>query len=484
MRRLRAAYPIAGASIIGLVGVLGTGVALAAWLVTGSATLHTAAATMSAGNAPSATASGSTVHVTWPANEIVAGTPVTGYRVVRYDGGGTAQPAQGGCSGVVSSAGCTEPGVPDGSWTYRVQPVEGTQWTGAPSDPSGTVVVSTVSVTFPEAANYGVASWNKGCGTAASGDICGTAVTAPGVKLSKVEVRLSGGGWEQSFDAGKTANWRVPFAVDAFPGAGSYTVRAVVTDANGRRSETSRTFTVHPEVPPVPTFTATPPALTNQTSATFGFDSSRNDVTFECSLDNATFSGCTSGVTVHSLTSRSHRFRVQARDGGDNVSPVATATWTVDASAPQATDVQASGGTAGVIEAGDRLTLSYSEPMAPASLVAGWDGGALPVTVRISGTTVTIHDGANGAQLTAFGSVDLAKPGYVGQAVAVPASMVLSGDTVTITLGALDNPPAAVTVAGNMRWTPGGGSDLAGNALGDAGQVTAEKHAAGADVEF
>jgi hypothetical protein len=55
-----------------------------------------------------------------------------------------------------------------------------------------------------------------------------------------------------------------------------------------------------------------------------------NDLTFQCSLDNATFSTCTSPATYTGLATGTHSFQVQAVDAAGNVDPTpAVFTWTI-----------------------------------------------------------------------------------------------------------------------------------------------------------
>ena len=64
--------------------------------------------------------------------------------------------------------------------------------------------------------------------------------------------------------------------------------------------------------------------------ATFTFSSSQSGSTFECRLDAAPFSACTSPVSYTQLATGDHTFEVRAlRDGTPDVTP-ASRTWTVD----------------------------------------------------------------------------------------------------------------------------------------------------------
>jgi hypothetical protein len=78
-----------------------------------------------------------------------------------------------------------------------------------------------------------------------------------------------------------------------------------------------------------------PPINTNEPSATFYFASNLTDVIFECSLDNAAFSVCTTPVSYSSLVDGDHVFRVRAAQplGLQDQTP-ASYDWTVDKTFP------------------------------------------------------------------------------------------------------------------------------------------------------
>jgi hypothetical protein len=117
--------------------------------------------------------------------------------------------------------------------------------------------------------------------------------------------------------------------------AGVHTFDVKVQDAAGNESSTaSYTWTIGPPALPPPTFDTTPPDPTSQTSATFGFSDAQADVSFECSLDGASYDACTSPASLSGLVDGSHTFGVRARDSDGNLSAAQTYTWTVDTAAP------------------------------------------------------------------------------------------------------------------------------------------------------
>lgn len=86
---------------------------------------------------------------------------------------------------------------------------------------------------------------------------------------------------------------------------------------------------------PVVTLIDKPPALTNQTTASFSFASSKAGSTFECALDGAPFSSCSSPVPYGGLGDGPHAFAVRATAG--TTGPATTYRWTVDTIPPETT---------------------------------------------------------------------------------------------------------------------------------------------------
>jgi peptidoglycan/xylan/chitin deacetylase (PgdA/CDA1 family) len=89
--------------------------------------------------------------------------------------------------------------------------------------------------------------------------------------------------------------------------------------------------------PPDTTIDSGPSGTVSSTSASFAFSSSEPNSTFECALDGAANSSCTSPNAYTGLASGSHAFSVRATDAAGNVDPTpATRTWTIDTTAPPA----------------------------------------------------------------------------------------------------------------------------------------------------
>ena len=111
---------------------------------------------------------------------------------------------------------------------------------------------------------------------------------------------------------------------------GSHTVTATATDASGNTGPAATsTFTVSIATPET-TLTGTPPAVSTSPSASFTFTSDDASATFECSLDGAAFTACTSPASYTGLTEGSHTFQVRARSASGVVDPTpASYTWVI-----------------------------------------------------------------------------------------------------------------------------------------------------------
>jgi hypothetical protein len=203
------------------------------------------------------------------------------------------------------------------------------------------------------------------------------------------------------------------------------------------------------------------------------------------------------------LAEGSRSYSVTASDNASNAATLAGLSVTVDNSAPSAADVQsanAGGGTVGRPQLGDTLTLSFSEPIDPGTILSGWDGGSTSVVVRMTnggllglGTDdVEIRNAASSAALP-LGRVDLGRSDYItgllgGETVSFGAggtasTMAMEGNDLTIKLGSASGSGSVATAAGNgtASWAPSATpTDRAGNL---SSLATANESGA-ADKEF
>lgn len=194
-----------------------------------------------------------------------------------------------------------------------------------------------------------------------------------------------------------------------------------------------------------------------------------------------------------SLAAGSYSYSLTLTDAAGNSKTQTGFSVTVDNTAPAGTDVQtANGGTTnGLAEAGDKITFTFSKAIDPESILSGWNSGTTNVVVRLnngSGSnndTVTVFNATNATQLP-LGSINLGRTDYTGASITFGASgtassMVMSGSTVTITLGTQSAAATAVAGTGTMSWTP---SASATDAAGNAVSTTAVTETGAADKDF
>lgn len=158
-----------------------------------------------------------------------------------------------------------------------------------------------------------------------------------------------------------------------------------------------------------------------------------------------------------------YAYTLTAIDTGGGVRTASGYTVVMDNTRPTGANVQTTNaGVAGRPESGDTITYTFSEVIDPQTVLAGWTGAATSVVLRITnnvaGDQVTIRNAANAAQLP-FGVVNLVGTGYVNitrdfGATGTPSSMVMSGSTITVTLGTASGAVNTQATGSNMTWVP------------------------------
>jgi hypothetical protein len=209
-------------------------------------------------------------------------------------------------------------------------------------------------------------------------------------------------------------------------------------------------------------------------------------------IGGVTYSHRSGTLTANgTLAAGTYSYSLSSKDLANNSRTQSGYTVIVDNTAPSATDIQAtnkSGGTAGKAEIGDSITYTFSEPIDPHSILAGWTGAATNVVVRITNATgdpLTVYNAANTTQLP-LGSVGLGRNDYVSSSLTFGASgtastMVQSGNAITITLGTGSAASTTAASTGTMSWTPSASVyDRAGNAE----TTTARSETGATDREF
>ena len=139
---------------------------------------------------------------------------------------------------------------------------------------------------------------------------------------------------------GTTTFRATPVQVKGLVGVGFLTGVAAI--AGGEYHSLALAPAAPPDIdPPDTTITDSPSNPSSSTSASFSFTGSDNIevVGFDCSLDNSTFTSCSSPMTYSGLSEGSHTFQVRAKDDAGNVDPTpASFTWAVDTTSPVITN--------------------------------------------------------------------------------------------------------------------------------------------------
>jgi hypothetical protein len=116
---------------------------------------------------------------------------------------------------------------------------------------------------------------------------------------------------------------------DLTEGGHTFQVKAVDPAGNVDATPASHGWTIDLTAPET-TIDSAPVDGTTDTSATFLFSSSDPGSSFECSLDAAPFTACSSPETYTGLEPGSHTFAVRATDPAGNVDPSpATYSWAI-----------------------------------------------------------------------------------------------------------------------------------------------------------
>jgi hypothetical protein len=181
------------------------------------------------------------------------------------------------------------------------------------------------------------------------------------------------------------------------------------------------------------------------------------------------------------VTPGSYNYTLALADNDTNAQTQNGFSVIFDNTVPSASDIQTTnvgGGTSGKPESGDTVIYTFSEQMDPTTIKANWDGTSTAVTVNFNQNAPrdTLTTSVN------LGTIDLANNGWVSANATFNATMVMSGSTVTITLGSLAS-GSVNTVTNNLTfvWTPvNTATDRAGNAM----STTARNETGAADRDF
>jgi hypothetical protein len=272
---------------------------------------------------------------------------------------------------------------------------------------------------------------------------------------------------------------------------GLYEARAIVVDAAGFTTTTATvTMRIDNTAPSTATL-ASPGTVITGTKAFTGtaadagsgvaswtvqYRATGTTAWTDACSDTTSSYGCSWATTA--VADGTYDFRALVRDvAGNSTGSTVASSVRIDNTAPRGTDVQATNsGTAGQFSSGDTIRLTYSEAMAPASILSGWTGTSQAIRVYVNdGGTVDSLDFRNSTGTTRLNLVNSATDlslgrDFVANATIFNATMVMSGSTVTVTFGTkVSGTLKTVATTGTMTWRPSPlATDLAGLAASNA----------------
>jgi len=265
---------------------------------------------------------------------------------------------------------CTSPtvysGLADGSHGFDVR-ARDAAGNIDPTPASRTWTIDTLSAVF---------TYSPGLpftGQQTTFDASGSTCTDTPCRYEWVDVGTDGpGGTDWPLGSGQTMGF-------TFQQAGTKYVQLTVTDAKGASAMVEGDMVVSQSldtIPPDTAITASPPASTASTSASFSFTSTEAGSTFECRLDSGSWAPCASPQTYSSVSAASHTFSVRATDPAGNVDTApASYTWTVQATDTSPPDTSISSGPSGTASS-SAASFSFSSTEYGSSFECRIDGSA------------------------------------------------------------------------------------------------------------
>lgn len=282
---------------------------------------------------------------------------------------------------------------------------------------------------------------------------------------------------------------------------GARELRAVVTDLASHTAQSTmitRTVdntppTAAPSIPPSGSGTVTMSADAEDDGsgiAYVAFEAFYMGVWYEFCRDTTAPYTCSGDSAA--VPDGTYSIRVVVENNAGVRTTSSPSSLTIDNTAPSGTDVQTGnvgGGTAGRMQSGDWIRLTWSETIAPASVLSGWTGSSQAVRVRVTDVPgndqLDFYDSSGTTRLNLVSTAADLKLGgdYVTGTTEFNATMTQSGSSITVTLSGspISGTVNTVGAATTMTWLPSAGAKDAANHPSSTAQVT---ETGTADVDF
>jgi chitinase len=277
---------------------------------------------------------------------------------------------------------------------------------------------------------------------------------------------------------------------------GGRELRAVARDGSGRVVTTTPITRTIDNTPPAAT-PGIPPSGTGTVTMTADASDSGSGVAyvaFEALYEGTWYEFCRDTSAPFTCSGNSaqvpdgtYSIRVVTVDNAGVRTTSSPSQITIDNVAPAGSALATGNvGTAGLLGAGDWVRLTWTEPIAPASVMAGWDGSSVAMRVLVrnvgvademdfattGGTRLNLVLGASDLELGAD---------FVSADAEFDATMARSGTSITVTLGALLSGTVTQAGAGTMTWRP---SSAATDGAGRPSATAMVSEPGALDVDF
>jgi chitinase len=258
---------------------------------------------------------------------------------------------------------------------------------------------------------------------------------------------------------------------------GNRELRAVVRDYAGHEAQTTPIARAVDNTPPVTTPNIPPTAEGPVTVSAEATDTGSGiaSVTFQAYYMGSWTNVCVDTTAPYSCTTDTvavpdgtYSVRVVTTDNAGVQVIGSTYQIVVDNTPPAGSSITTGNvGTAGRLSNGDWIRLTWTEPIAPASILAGWNGTQQAITVRVrnSGSNDEMHFYSGATQLNlVLSATDLKLGGnFVSNDTVFNANMTQSGSSITVTLSSWVSGTLQTAAAGTITWRPSAAAlDLSG----------------------
>jgi chitinase len=375
------------------------------------------------------------------------------------------------CTDTTSAYGCSwnTPAIADGTYDVRAYATDTAGYSRASMQTARVVDNYTLSVTLDDP---GAMS-----GTEA---LTATAANASGgINYLKIQHRAPGATTWIDLCSGTTNPRTCNLDTTALP-EGDRELRAVVRDGAGHVAQTTPIQREIDNTPPVTTPSIPPVATGPVTVSAEATDtgSGIQSVTFQAFYMGQWTTVCVDTTAPYSCTTDSvgvpdgpYQVRVITTDNAGVSTTGSTYQIVVNNQTPSGTDVTAANGgsTPGRLEQNDWIRFTWSEPIAPASILSGWTGTSQAITVRVrnnsSNDELHFYSGATQLNLV-LSATDLKLGGnFVSSDAVFNGTMTQSGNSITVTLGTRLSGGVQTVANSTMTWRPSSlATDLAGTA--------------------